>query len=213
MACGSVVRGKNLFCFHLIENFVPLNCVRKYFHSEKKRKTSFSFAFRSLIRNCGLKPDILYNYVKNGKVVNCWKGHEAPLPEGWITEQEPNRCRLVHRTDVGRGMGDTDIYLEYSSDKPAKPGLLIGQRLFLEAGTYYLTAIFFAQGENEMPTNVSLAAKGYESSCRASSLMDWNYFPITLREAQEITVGLWAPEGCDVRRAGISALVVWAAKP
>ena len=51
MACGSVVRGKNLFCFHLIENFVPLNCVRKYFHSGKKRKTSFSFAFRSLIRN------------------------------------------------------------------------------------------------------------------------------------------------------------------
>lgn len=161
----------------------------------------------------GMEADVLYNYVKNGKVVNCWKGHEASLPEGWITEQEPNRCRLVHRTDVGRGMGDTDIYLEYRSDKPAKPGLLIGQRLFLEAGTYYLTAIFFAQGENEMPTNVSLAAKGYESSCTASSLMDWNYFPITLREAQEITVGLWAPEGCDVRRAGISALVVWAAKP
>lgn len=161
----------------------------------------------------GIEVDVLCNYVKNGKVVNCWKGHEAPLPEGWITEQEPNRCRLVHRTDVGRGMGDTDIYLEYSSAKPAKPGLLIGQRLFLEAGTYYLTAIFFAQGENEMPTNVSLAAKGYESSCRASILMDWNYFPITLREAQEITVGLWAAEGCNVRRAGISALVVWAAKP
>ena len=59
MACGSVVRGKNLFCFHLIENFVPLNCVRKYFHSGKKRKTSFSFAFRSLIRNIELRSNLL----------------------------------------------------------------------------------------------------------------------------------------------------------
>ena len=59
MACGSVVRGKNLFCFHLIENFVPLNCVRKCFHSEKKRKTSFSFAFRSLIRNIELCSNLL----------------------------------------------------------------------------------------------------------------------------------------------------------
>jgi len=160
----------------------------------------------------GLEVDLLYNYTKNSKVVDCWKGTEAPLPEGWISEQEASRCRLVHRTDVGRGMGDSDIYLEYRSDKPAKPGLLIGQRMFLEAGTYYFTSILFAQGENEMPTNVSFAAKGHKSSCQASHMMDWQYFPITLREAQEVTVGLWAPEGCNVRRAGITALIVWAGK-
>lgn len=160
----------------------------------------------------GMDVDLLYNYPKNNKVVNCWKGHEEPLPDGWISEQEASCCWLVHRTDVGQGMGDSDIYLEYRSEKPAKPGLLIGQRVFLEAGTYYLTAIFFAQGENEMPTNVSFAAKGHKNSCQASRLMDWQYFPITLHEAQEVTVGLWAPEGCNVRRAGITGIVVWAAK-
>ena len=160
----------------------------------------------------GMDVDCLYNYPKNGKVRDCWKGHEEPLPEGWISEQEACRCWLVHRTDVCRGMGDSDIYLEYRSDKPAKPGLLIGQRVFLEAGTYYLTAIYFAQSEDGQQTNVCFAAKGFESSCPSDPMMDWRYFTITLREPQEVTVGLWAPEGCNVRRAGISALVVWSAK-
>ena len=94
-------------------------------------------------------------------------GHEAPIPEGWITEQENSRCKIVHRSDVGRGFGDSDIYLEYLSDKPAKPGLLLGQHVFLEAGTYYFGAIFFAQSANGMPTDVRFAVKGLESHCPA----------------------------------------------
>ena len=87
----------------------------------------------------GADAELMYNYMKNGDVVDCWMGHEAPLPQGWITEQETSRCKIVHRADVGRGFGDSDIYLEYLSDKPAKPGLLLGQHVFLEAGTYYVT--------------------------------------------------------------------------
>lgn len=156
--------------------------------------------------------DLLYNYIKNGDVTDCWKGQEAPMPEGWTTEQDASRCRLVNRTDVGRGMGDSNIYLEYRSEEPAKTGLLIGHRVFLEAGTYHFAAIFFAQSDNEFATNVYFAAKGYESSCPTPPLMDWRYFTITLREDQEVTVGLWAPEGCDVRRAGICKMTVWAVK-
>ena len=39
-----------IICF-FARLFVTLNCVLTYSRSEKKRKTSFSFAFRSLIRN------------------------------------------------------------------------------------------------------------------------------------------------------------------
>lgn len=156
--------------------------------------------------------DLLYDRIKNGDVTDCWQGHEAPMPEGWTTEQDASRCRMVNRTDVGRGMGDSDIYVEYRSDEPAKPGLLIGNRVFLEAGTYHFGAIFFAQGNNGLPTNVRFAAKGYESSCPTDPMMDWRCFTITLHEAQEVTVGLWGPEVCNVRRAGICKLMVWAAK-
>ena len=110
-------------------------------------------------------------------------------------------------------MGDSDIFLEYRSDEPARPGLLLGQRVFLEPGTYYFAAIFFAQNEDALPSDVIFAAKGYENHCEADRMMDWRCFSITLREAQEVTVGLWAPEGSDVRCAGICKLMVWAAKP
>lgn len=161
----------------------------------------------------GVDVELMYNYMKNSDVVDLWRGHEAPLPEGWTTDQDVSRCRLVHRTDVGRGMGDSDIYLEYRSDEPARPGLVVGQRVFLEPGTYYFAAIFFAQNENALPSDVIFAAKGYENHCEADRMMDWRCFSITLREAQEVTVGLWAPEGSDVRCAGICKLMVWAAKP
>lgn len=160
----------------------------------------------------GTPVDVLYKYIKNGDIVDCWKGHEEPLPEGWITDQEASCCRLVHRTDVTWGLGDNEIYLEYRSDKPAKPGLLIGQHVFLEPGTYFFTANVFAQCENEMLTTVIFAAKGNENICQTEQMMTWRCFSITLREAQEVTVGLWAPEDCNVRRAGICELVVWAAK-
>ena len=159
----------------------------------------------------GADVELMYNYMKNGDVLDCWMGHEAPIPQGWITEQETSSCKIVHRTDVGRGFGDSDIYLEYLSDKTVKPGLLLGQHVFLEAGTYYFGAIFFAQSANGMPTDVCFAVNGYESNCPADQMMDWRYFSITLHEAQEVTVGLWAPKGSDVRRAGICKLMVWAA--
>ena len=159
----------------------------------------------------GADAELMYNYIKNGDVVDCWMGHEAPIPQGWITEQETSSCKIVHRADVGRGFGDSDIYLEYLSDKPAKPGLLLGQHVFLEAGTYYFGAIFFAQSANWLPTDVCFAVNGYESNCPTDPMMDWRCFSITLHEAQEVTVGLWAPKGSDVRRAGICKLNVWAA--
>ena len=84
------------------------------------------------------------------------------------------------------------------------------QHVFLEAGTYYFGAIFFAQSANGMPTDVCFAVNGYESNCPADQMMDWRYFSITLHEAQEVTVGLWAPKGSDVKRAGICKLMVWA---
>ena len=155
--------------------------------------------------------EMIYKYMKNGSLEDLWQGHEAPLPEGWTTDQDASLCLLVHRTDVGRGMGDSDIYLEYRSNEPAKPGLLIGHRAFLKPGTYYFGAIFFAQNEDALSTDVSFAAKGFDDSCQTDRLMDWRCFSITLREAQEVTVGLWAPEGSDVRRAGICKLDVWVA--
>ncbi len=47
---------KNLYRFVLSTE--PLTCGRRYFRSEMKRKTSFSFAFPSLNRTFGLRPKV-----------------------------------------------------------------------------------------------------------------------------------------------------------
>ena len=157
----------------------------------------------------GVAVDLLYDYMENSDVTDCWRGREEALPEGWTTQQEARRCRIVHRTDAGRGMGDSDIYLEYRSDSTASAGLLVGHEVALEAGTYYFAAIFFAQGADGMPTNVYFGAEGCADTCPTDKLMDWKYFCVTVSKPQVLTVGLWAPEGSDVQRAGICGLKVW----
>lgn len=132
-----------------------------------------------------------------------WKGHEEPLPEGWMTEQDTSCCRLVHKNDVSRGMGDSEIYLEFLSKEPAKPGLLIGQKILLQPGTYRVGACIFAQNAQGYETNVRFAVKGTDESTGCPVLMDWWCVHFTLTEPQEVMIGLWAPEGCNVRRAGI----------
>ena len=157
----------------------------------------------------GVAVDLLYDYMENSDVTDCWRGREEALPEGWTTQQEARRCRIVHRTDAGRGMGDSDIYLEYRSDSTASAGLLVGHEVALEAGTYYFAAVFFAQGADGMPTNVYFGAEGCADTCPTDKLMDWKYFCVTVSKPQVLTVGLWAPEGSDVQRAGICGLKVW----
>ena len=141
-------------------------------------------------------------FLKTHNIMDAWQGHEAPLPEGWETEQDTSRCHLVHRSDVGRGFGDSDIYLEYFSKEPAKPGLLIGQKILLQPGTYRVGACIFAQNAQGYETNVRFAVKGTDESTGCPALMDWWCVHFTLTEPQEVMIGLWAPEGCNVRRAG-----------
>jgi len=138
-----------------------------------------------------------------------WKGHEEPLPEGWMTEQDTSCCRLVHKNDVSRGMGDSEIYLEFLSKEPAKPGLLIGQKIRLEPGKYTAGACFFAQNELGSHKNALFAVKGVDGNVGASPMMDYRFVHFELCEPQEVTIGLWAPEGSAVRRAGICMPGIW----
>ena len=140
------------------------------------------------------------------QIADLWKGYEEPLPEGWLTDQDERCCRLVHRSDVGRGCGDSDIYLEYFSNEPAKPGLILGQKALLKAGSYLVGACFFARDKNDSPTNVEFAVKGFNGSFRATPMMEYHAIHIELSEPQEVTFGLWAPEGSNVCRAGICQL-------
>ncbi len=142
-------------------------------------------------------------FLKTHNIMDAWQGHEAPLPEGWETEQDTSRCHLVHRSDVGRGFGDSDIYLEYFSNEPANPGLLIGQKILLQPGSYKVGACFFAQNAKGYETNVRFVVKGTEAFTGCPVLMDGWCVRFTLSEPQEVTIGLWAPEDCNVRRAGI----------
>ena len=146
---------------------------------------------------------------KNIDIIDLWQGHELPLPEGWMTDQKEECCHLVHKTDVGRGYGDSDLYLEYCSKEPATPGLLMGQRVYLEAGTYYFGAIFFARNQQLAPANVVFAVKGHGDGVPASSNMDWHSILIQLPEDQEVTFGLWTPKGGDVFSAGICNMKIW----
>ena len=148
-------------------------------------------------------------YLKNRNIVDLWKGQEEPLPEGWITEQDASLCHLVYRNDVSRGMGDSEIYLEYLSDEPAKPGLLIGQKIRLEPGKYTVGACFFAQNELGSHKNALFAVKGVDGNVGASPMMDYRFVHFELREQQEVTIGLWAPEGSAVCRAGICMPGIW----
>ena len=148
-------------------------------------------------------------YLKNRNIVDLWKGQEEPLPEGWTTEQDASLCRLVHKNDVSRGMGDSEIYLEYLSDEPAKPGLLIGQKIRLEPGKYTAGACFFAQNELGSHKNALFAVKGVDGNVGASPMMDYRFVHFELQEPQEVTIGLWAPEGSAVCRAGICMPGIW----
>ena len=148
-------------------------------------------------------------YLKNQNIVDLWKGQEEPLPEGWTTEQDASLCRLVHRNDVSRGMGDSEIYLEFLSKEPAKPGLLIGQKIRLEPGKYTVGACFFAQNELGSHKNALFAVKGVDGNVEASPMMDYRFVHFELHEPQEVTIGLWAPEGSAVCRAGICMPGIW----
>ena len=148
-------------------------------------------------------------YLKNRNIVDLWKGQEEPLPEGWTTEQDASLCRLVHKNDVSRGMGDSEIYLEYLSDEPAKPGLLIGQKIRLEPGKYTAGACFFAQNELGSHKNALFAVKGVGGNVGASPMMDYRFVHFELCEPQEVTIGLWAPDGSAVCRAGICMPGIW----
>ena len=148
-------------------------------------------------------------YLKNHNIVDLWKGQEEPLPEGWTTEQDASLCRLVHRNDVSRGMGDSEIYLEFLSKEPAKPGLLIGQKIRLEPGKYTVGACFFAQNELGSHKNALFAVKGVDGNVEASPMMDYRFVHFELQEPKEVTIGLWAPEGSAVCRAGICMPGIW----
>lgn len=148
-------------------------------------------------------------YPKNHNIVDLWKGQEEPLPEGWTTEQDASLCRLVHKNDVSRGMGDSEIYLEFLSQEPAKPGLLIGQKIRLEPGKYTVGACFFAQNELGSHKNALFAVKGVDGNVGASPMMDYRFVHFELQEPQEVTIGLWAPEGSAVCRAGICMPGIW----
>ena len=148
-------------------------------------------------------------YLKNHNIVDLWKGQEEPLPEGWTTEQDASLCRLVHKNDVSRGMGDSEIYLEFLSKEPAKPGLLIGQKIRLEPGKYAVGACFFAQNELGSHKNALFAVKGVDGNVETTPMMDYRFVHFELREPQEVTIGLWAPEGSAVRRAGICMPGIW----
>ena len=147
--------------------------------------------------------------LKNHNIVDLWKGQEEPLPEGWTTEQDASLCRLVHRNDVSRGFGDSDIYLEFLSEEPAKPGLLIGQKIRLEPGKYIVGACFFAQNEPGLHNNALFAVKGVDGNVEATPMMDYRFVRFELREPQDVTIGLWAPDGSAVRRAGICMPGIW----
>ena len=148
-------------------------------------------------------------YLKNHNIVDLWKGQKEPLPEGWITEQDTSLCHLVYRNDVSRGSGDSEIYLEFLSEKPAKPGLLIGQKIRLEPGKYAVGACFFAQNEPDFHKNALFTVTGADGSVEASSMMDYHFVHIELREPKDVTIGLWAPEGSAVCRAGICMPGIW----
>lgn len=131
------------------------------------------------------------------------------MPACWLTDQDASCCRLVHKSDVSRGFGDSDIYVEFLSEEPAKPGLILGQKALLKPGTYLIGACYFARGETNSFTNVEFAVKGFSKGFRATPMMDYHAVRITLSEPQELTFGLWAAEGSTVRRAGISKLEIF----
>ena len=137
-----------------------------------------------------------------------WKGHEEPLPEGWLTEQDTSCCRLVHKSDVGRGFGDSEIYLEYQSDKPAKPGLLLGQKRLFEPGTYLISVVAFAHDEKGA-CSVVFGVQGMEKRFSVPPMMEPFAIRLDLSEPKELTYGLWALPGSNVCRAGLCLLELY----
>ncbi len=146
---------------------------------------------------------------EGGLVYNLWRGHEDSLPAGWITEQRQECCRIVNKEDVGRSMGDSDIYIEYLSEEPAQPGLIIGKRVYLTPGAYLFGANFFAQNAERQPTKAFFAVKGFDNASPAFMFMNFEKISFDVAEEQEVTVGLWAAPGSDVCRAGICDLILY----
>ena len=175
----------------------------------RKAKTEAELKELAALRDSAQTVDAARKPIITGQFADWWKGHEAPAPACWLTEQDASCCRLVHKSDVGRGFGDSDIYVEYSSQEPAKHGLLLGQKVLFKPGTYLIGAVFFARDESNAFTNVVFAVKGFNMGFKATPMMEYRAIRITLSEPQELTFGLWAAEGSTVRRAGISVLEIF----
>ena len=174
----------------------------------RKAKTKAELKELAALRDSAQAVDAARKPIITEQFADWWKGHETPAPACWLTEQDAGCCRLVHKSDVGRGFGDSDIYVEYSSQEPAKHGLLLGQKVLFKPGTYLIGAVFFARDEANAFTNVAFAVKGFNMGFRATPMMEYRAIRITLSEPQELTFGLWAAEGSTVRRAGISVLEI-----
>jgi hypothetical protein len=174
----------------------------------RKAKTEAELKELAALRDSAQAVDAARKPIVTEQFSDWWKGHEAPAPACWLTEQDASCCRLVHKSDVGRGFGDSDIYVEYSSQEPAKHGLLLGQKVLFKPGTYLIGAVFFARDESNAFTNVAFAVKGFNMGFKATPMMEYRAIRITLSEPQELTFGLWAAEGSTVRRAGISVLEI-----
>lgn len=174
----------------------------------RKAKTKAEFKELAALRDSAQAVDNTRQPIITEQFADWWKGHEAPMPACWLTDQDASCCRLVHKSDVGHGFGDSDIYVEFLSEEPAKPGLILGQKALLKPGTYLIGACFFARGETNSFTNVEFAVKGFKMGFKTTPFMDYRAIRITLSEPQELTFGLWAGEGSTVRRAGISKLEI-----
>ena len=79
----------------------------------------------------------------------------------------------------------------------------------VNAGKYTVGACFFAQNELGSHKNALFAVKGVDGNVGASPMMDYRFVHFELQEQQEVTIGLWAPEGSAVCRAGICMPGIW----
>ena len=174
----------------------------------REAKSEVEIQELAALRDSAQAADSTRPLLKGGQFADRWKGHEGSLPEGWLTDQNPNCCHLVHKRDVGRGFGDSDIYVEYLSNEPAKQGLILGQKAILGPGTYLIGGCFFARDEKNMYTNVVFAVKGFANGFKTTSMMEYRAIRVELTEPQELTFGLWTMEGTNVHRAGIALLEV-----
>ena len=96
----------------------------------------------------------------------------------------------------------TSIWNTSARSLPSRASWL-GRRYFFSQGRNRVGACIFAQNAEGYETNVRFAVKGTDESTGCPALMDWWCVHFTLTEPQELMIGLWAPEGCNVRRAGI----------